>query len=51
MRDCIRLERLEGFSTKGGVICLAVIEIRGGKRPLLKGLQLSGVWWRRVIST
>ena len=51
MRDSFRLARLEGFSTKGIVICLPVIEIRGGKRPLLKGLQLSGVRWMRVIST
>jgi hypothetical protein len=51
MRDSIRLARLEGFSKKGSVICLPVIEIRGGKRPLLKGLQLSGVRCRRVIST
>jgi hypothetical protein len=51
MRYSIRLARLEGFSMKVGVICLSVIEIRGGKRPLLKGLQLSGVHWWRVIST
>jgi hypothetical protein len=33
------------------MVYLPIIEIRGGKRPVLKGLQLSGVRWRRAIST
>ena len=51
MRDSIRLARLDGFSKEGSVIYLLFIEIRGGKSPLLKGLQLSVVRWMRVIST